>query len=683
MVYHVHIHVDVKADDDTVDNLDTYAVALNISQFDEESVVRLIENHHYSNDEVNGHVVKLLKSQTTSKYTGDLFGYYDTFLVPKLFVGGDLYYVCIVSIDDWGNFSKLFGPIPRRTTLPPYPEVLHIELKERRQETTIDNILNENGISITGNVENVMYFSYEFYIIQSENISSNFDVSNVDPSYIVDVYDEIWSGFNSKKPYDVFDFYDRVNYDYDIHTKRSFIDFTKDVYVILKTHNDFNLHQYEYKFHPLYFETDKLFVKKPHVYRYNFPYINIEFELNGNVLGDDYIMFFDISNESIMYDDLLYADQENLVINSTKFLFHTPKPISSNIDSFYYNEYEYLMERESNYTIITKILNTRTGEFFPHADFIISTASNIEFDWNVVHTSTNVYGKHLENSILYDKTRYLPELEIYFALIHSDYTDQEALEFILANTTYYEDILDNSVNVRNLINPLTTINQKNIHQLRNSDDGLGVYEFITNDTLLNYYQSNIYNERGYLPLNEYNIDVNAYLYVIEKDIDKRTLFKKSIDSFPSGLSIYIQPNLEVYNKTDTTIEILVPTASVEYTHYVLASSTDYENIMLDGYVIDKVLNNGREHTSNIESIIVSSYYDVHYNEILPLITNNVYHFYVLSKHTSGMLFHDPIKSVVKNVLCVNTPLIRNIFVDFNEMKTDNVSNVTIDSVVFG
>jgi len=683
MVYRVHIHVDVNANDDTVDNLDTYAIALNHSQFDEDSVVRLMETRHYLNDDANGQVVKLIKSPTTTKYTSDLFGYYDTSLDPKLLVGGDLYYVCIISIDDWGNTSKLYGPFPRRTIIPPYPQVLTIELAERRQETTIPNILNEHGISILGNIENVMYFSYEIYIIQSKNKSSNFDVSNIEPSYFVDVYNDVWSGFNDKKPYDVFDFHDRVNYDYDIHSKRSFINFTEDVYVILKAYNDFNTHQYEYKFHPSHFPTETLFVIKPHVYRYNLPYINIEFELSGNVTSDDYLMFFDISNESIMYDDLLYADHDNLVNNSTKLLFNNSKPISGNIDSFYYNEYEYAMERESYYYIITKILNTRTGEFFSHAEFTISTASNIELDWNIVHTSHNVYGKHLELSRLYDKTKYLPELEIYFALIHSDYTDQEVVEFMLANTSYYENMLNSSVNVRHLINPLTTINHTNIHPSTNSEDGLGVYEFITNDTLLNYYQGNIYHERGYLPLNEYNIDVTAYLYVIEKDIDKRSLFKKSINSFDLNILPFNIPKIEVYNITDTTIEILAYTTNVEYTHYVLATSTDYENIMLDGYVIDKVLNNGREHTSNVESIIISTYYDAEYNEILPLITNNIYNIYVLSKHTSGMLFHDPIESVVKNVLCVNTPLIRNIFVDFNEMKTKNLSTVTIDSVVFG
>ena len=508
-----------------------------------------------------------------------------------------------------GDLSNILGP--KLMTLPIAPRVNVVVMTLGAYPTFVD--ISTFYVTLMGSLSCFVYFEYSVYIIES---SAELNVRDVVLEGLTPVYNESVEGdeaFDSNKIFAELD--TKVRRIYKRIGTEVFIDFTKLNYLVVTTRNSHAVESKEViEIPPRYTTSPHVNVVNTHFFISSNPldfFGTFVFNLGRNLDSELYVLFYHVSDIEDASVDMFKHPPIHLSLG-TEYTFQFSTFTSAQLE-------QEPIQPNSNYFVFTRILNTVTGEYLKPQTFPVSTTRSIEV--NFVQNRSE-FGIHLENSVIIDNT-ITNQFNISIGLIfnpNQTVLDSKIIDYLSTNTTR-----------------LTTLKQS-IELSRNSADGRGSYLFMTDDTLLQFYQVDLDEENKYRPMD--NVSENVFIYVLYSDFTNTILFKTEISGVPPIIQTTSFISQVLVNEMEIQVQADSSPSSEEYRYYFLATSEIVDDVNNNGFYLQKLLDSSFQSTTN-EVVHVTHYYNHNLNNTLPLVPGNTYNMYMITKHTAtGVITFD-------------------------------------------
>ena len=642
MVYQTHVDIEIEVNITSV----VFIAAFDTDLLDKNSIQLKIEEVFFEQTHYDP-IVELQKQPDANIMKGSLKHFFNDKFEEHIMLPTNVY-IYGFAIDAWGNHSELHGPKVVPIKPQPAPILSNFSFTNLNESATNSEDFDafQRGFHIEGNITNTLYFTYSVFVVQN---ASHLDDANIrllgeqtlDKTVVV-----------VSEDFENTDAFSNMN----IRTSNSIdnqdIDFTETNTIcvfIENTHHQSLLFRRDVL--PFFPKSAYLNIQNVNVRRLDLLTTYLHFDFNREI--DSVEKWFVFVFQSTHEENL-----QTLPDSSSKLYLSSMVSPTFEIQK---------VPNVDTYTIYTQLLNATTNERFEIQVHQISTKPNVSFTMvqNVVKNVTSAshvsdqFQVHFQNSTIQDKTEYLSNVDCYISLIQNPndiYDDLSIMQYILANTEYYSSLTYGFSD--DVINPLASYKQYNIIPMLNPDDGPGIYQFITTDSALTHYHSNIMDIDSYTPLHALHQDVYAYVLIKEAlPFGYVLLFKYNLVSF-GDFEYPVWDNeshLEDSYATDEGLFVTINEYVPEYKYFVLVSKINVDPLLSNGRLLDQTLTNGIDFSSNI-SHFFTHFYDVELNNMTPFVHGNNYDVYVVAQHTHTLLLFQLIP--LTNVIISNHPLIR-------------------------
>jgi hypothetical protein len=541
---------------------------------------------------------------------GRVFQYYDSSNNLENLRPNSQYQVYSFVYNTYGNRS-MHGPISFTIPLPPSP-VITVE-KVSFFPSTVNFQMDDMNLHLIGNIHSTTYFAYEIFIVEDDATINKYQINTnvLQPAYSAILSSEstqgVYDGFNDRFPSADLQNPIRIGHG-ENYEPSPFVNITKRNHYIVKATDIYNqsstyIHTSEPERQA---SLDIMNVTDARLFIFSDSHYKLTLTMNPT---QEHVIFYMTTNFDMTYDDVQFVNScQGFMFNSTESEIHTFMDSSGDHGS---------LQTNASYTVYTQVLNRTTGEFYTRQSFNVSTHRNISI--HIMDTRTSTYGVHFENTILSDN-QFVEDTFDLGVLLVSDALGPDSADIM----SFFEDH-----------NPLTAIFQRNININRNAIDEIGVYTFLTTDTLLHHVQLDINNKHKFTPLDLSSNNVMAYIYKKHINPLLSTLFQQRLVPvfvFPELFT----PSFVIESISNDSIFITVNTGSDLWEYFVLATSELISDLPTNGFYINQLLNHPVINLST--TFPLTTFYNAGLNSNPYFVYQNTYYVYILRDIAKLVLF---------------------------------------------